>query len=216
MLADRLPALQSWKLVDNNLGHLTSASAASHPRATVTTAAVDLARDLEAALDGAVDLVTTSALLDLVSERWLERLAIEIASRRLSLYAALTYDGRIALEPTDPDDAAIAAAVGTHQRRDQGFGPALAHAAAGRAITWFRTVGYSVVHGFADWAIAPKDEAMQHAIFESWAGAAREVGLSSNAEIAAWLKRRCDAVAKGTSSIRVGHVDIFAEPTDLR
>ena len=59
---------------------------------------VDLARDLEAALDGPVDLVTTSALLDLVSDDWLERLAIEAAARRLPVYAALSYDGRIELD----------------------------------------------------------------------------------------------------------------------
>ena len=39
------------------------------PDVTVTTVPVDLSRDLEAALDGPVDLVTTSALLDLVSRR---------------------------------------------------------------------------------------------------------------------------------------------------
>ena len=37
--------------------------------------------------------------------RWLERLAIEAAARRLPVYAALSYDGRIALEPADPLDA---------------------------------------------------------------------------------------------------------------
>ena len=41
----------------------------------MTAVPLDLNRDLEAALDGAVDLVTTSALLDLVSERWLDQLA---------------------------------------------------------------------------------------------------------------------------------------------
>jgi len=215
-LADHLPGRQNWKLVDNDLGLLARAADTAHPRAIVTTAAVDLARDLEAALDGAVDLVTTSALLDLVSDRWLERLAVEIAARKLPLYAALTYDGRLTLSPTDVSDAAILAAVGEHQRRDQGFGPALAHAAADRAITWFKTVGYSVVHGFSDWMIEPKDDEMQRAIFESWAGAAREVGHSSKDEISAWLQRRHDAVTRGTSSIRLGHVDLFADPIGLR
>src|ERR1035437_5568276 len=50
---------------------------------------LDLNRNLEAALDGPVDLVATSALLDLVSETWLDRLAGEIAARSIPLYAAL-------------------------------------------------------------------------------------------------------------------------------
>ena len=37
---------------------------------------------LEAALDGPVELVTTSALLDLVSHEWLDRLVTEAAARR--------------------------------------------------------------------------------------------------------------------------------------
>lgn len=215
-LADHLPPRQNWKLVDNDLGLLARAADASHPRANVTTAAVDLARDLEAALDGAVDLVTTSALLDLVSDRWLERLAIETAARKLPLYAALTYDGRITLKPCDAYDGAIIAAVGEHQRRDQGFGQALGPAAAGRAITRLEAVGYSVIHGFADWVMEPKDKEIQLAYFESWAGAAREAGRSSAAEITAWLERRRAAVANGKSSVHIGHVDIFADPIGFR
>ena len=44
------------------------------------------------ALDGPVNLVTASALLDLVSAEWLERLVNEVAARRLPFYAALNYD----------------------------------------------------------------------------------------------------------------------------
>lgn len=215
-LADHLPARQNWKLVDNDLGLLSRAADASHPRAKVTTAAVDLTRDLEAVLDGPVDLVTTSAFLDLVSDRWLERLAIEAAARKLPFYAALTYDGRIALEPTDPDDDAIIAAVGVHQQRDQGFGPALGLSAGGRAIMRLGAVGYSVVHGFADWEIDTQDRDIQLAFFESWAGAARNVGQLPDKNIAEWFARRRDAVANGKSSIRIGHVDIFADPIGLR
>jgi len=64
-------------VVDNDLGLLARAAASASPGVRVTTTPIDLARDLELALDGAVDLVTTSALLDLVSDDWLERLTIE-------------------------------------------------------------------------------------------------------------------------------------------
>jgi len=215
-LADYLPVQQNWKLIDNDFGLLSRAADTSHPRAKITTAAVDLARDLEAALDGAVDLVTTSALLDLVSDRWLERLAIELAARKLPFYAALTYDGRITLEPADPFDAAIIAAVNDHQRRDKGFGPALGSIAASQAVKRLQDVGYSVMQGSADWVLGPQDREIQVSVLDGWAGAAREAGQQSLAEIVAWLTRRRDAVAHGRSSIRVGHVDVFADPIGLR
>jgi SAM-dependent methyltransferase len=130
-LSPRLPRQQNWRLADNDLSLL--ARAADTRRAegvTVTAVPIDLDHDLEAALDGPIDLVTTSALLDLVSQEWLERLAVEIAARTIPLYAALSYDGRIALDPVDPADAAIVAAVNEHQTKNKGFGPALGPAAA--------------------------------------------------------------------------------------
>src|SRR5664279_6019575 len=125
-LAPHLPAQQNWRLADNDLSLLARASATARPAGvTVTAVPLDLNCDLEVALDGPVDLITTSALLDLVSATWLERLAVEIAARKIPIYAALSYDGRIEFGPADPLDAAIAAAVNAHQRTDKGFGPAL-------------------------------------------------------------------------------------------
>jgi hypothetical protein len=215
-LSPHLPMQQSWHLVDNDLGLLVRAAEASHPRAKVTTTAVDLVRDLEAALDGHLDLVTTSALLDLVSDSWLERLATEVAARRLPFYAALSYDGRISFEPSDPLDEAIVFAANEHQRRDKGFGPALGPAAATKTIARFERVGYSVMHAAADWVMEPNDRDMQAALLDGWAGAAREIGHQTPAEIAAWVTRRRDALTHGRSSIRVGHIDVFATPIALR
>jgi SAM-dependent methyltransferase len=216
-LSPHLPAQQNWKLIDNDLSLLaraTTAPLAKH--VTVAAIPLDLNRDLEAALDGPVDLVATSALLDLVSENWLDRLAVEIAARSIPLYAALSYDGRIAFTPSDPFDPAIVAAVDAHQRTDKGFGPALGPAAAAFAIARFEALGYSVVHGASDWMLRPGDHEMQTEILAGWASAAHDKGALPPADTKAWLARRRAAVAAGHSSLRVGHVDFFATPSATR
>jgi SAM-dependent methyltransferase len=216
-LASRLPARQDWRLVDNDLSLLArAASGASARGVTVTRIPVDLTRDLEAALDGPIDLVTTSALLDLVSADWLDRLVVEVAARRLPLYAALSYDGRVAFDPADPLDAAVIAAVNRHQQTDKGFGPALGPGAAEAAIAGFKKANYAVVHGRSDWRLASRDHEIQRDMLAGWAGAAREIGAISLADAAAWLTRRRDLVAAGRSTIAVGHVDLFARPIGTR
>src|SRR5215831_5283458 len=60
-LAPRFPAGQNWRLADNDLSLLARASAMACPAGvSLTTVPIDLNHDLEAALDGPVDLVTTS------------------------------------------------------------------------------------------------------------------------------------------------------------
>jgi SAM-dependent methyltransferase len=215
-VARHLGPRQSWRLVDNDLGLLARAAGSDRPPGvSVTTTPVDLTRDLEAALDGAVDLVTTSALLDLVSADWLERFAVETAARRLPVYAALIYGGRAALEPADAFDAAVIAAVNRHQRRDKGFGPALGPAAAATAIAQFERVGYAVVQGAADWIFTANDREIQSEVLSAWATAARELGELPLRDIIDWLTRRREHVAAG-ATMRAGHVDFFAQPIGAR
>jgi hypothetical protein len=216
-LSSRLPARQNWKLIDNDPGLLTRAMAMPLP-AGIAVAAIplDLDRDLEAALEGAIDLVTTSALLDLVSETWLDRLARAVTGRSIPLYAVLSYDGRMAFTPSDPFDASITAAVNAHQRTDKGFGPALGPAAAAFAIARFEALGYQVVHGASDWVLGPEDVDIQNEILGGWASAAHDTGALSPADAEAWLTRRRAAVDGGRSSLDVGHVDFFATPRATR
>jgi len=216
-VAPRLPPRQDWRLVDNDLSLLARAAAGKAiPGIAVTRIPVDLARDLEAALDGRVSLVTASALLDLVSAEWLDRLVIEVAARHLPFYAALNYDGRVSFDPADPLDAAVIAAVNLHQQTDKGFGPALGPGAAEAAIKRFQAADYAVVHGRSDWHLLPRDREIQRDMLAGWAGAAREIGAVSLADAAAWLTRRRDLLAAGRSTIKVGHVDIFARPIGTR
>jgi hypothetical protein len=212
-IGPRLPPRQSWLLVDNDLGLLArTAALAQPPRLTVKAQAVDLARDLELALDGPLDLVTCSALLDLVSADWLERLVVEAAARRLPVYAALSYDGRAMLEPGDTFDAELVAAVNRHQRRDKGFGPALGPQAAAQAVARFEALGYAVAQGRSDWTFAPHDSTIQDSILAGWATAAGELGDVPLDRIAAWFTNRRELVADGRSRLQVGHIDLFATP----
>jgi len=216
-ITERLPKRQSWRLVDNDLSLLARAGdLARPPDRAVATVPVDLARDLEAALDGPIELVTTSALLDLVSHEWLERLVTEAAARRLPVYAALSYDGLATLDPVDVLDSAVIDAVNQHQRGDKGFGPALGPEAAATAPNRFEAIGYSVTQGSSDWVFGPKDAAIQTEVLTGWAVAAREIGTSSIGDIIGWLARRRDHIAAGRSSMRVGHVDFFAQPMTTR
>jgi hypothetical protein len=212
-LAPRLPARQVWRLVDNNRELLTHAGKLARSAAfAIEACALDLNCALPDALNGPVDLVTAFALLDLVSETWLTRLVGEIVRRSIPIYATLSYDGRAEINPPDPLDAAILAAVNRHQCTDKGFGPALGPRAADAAIAHLRSMGYSLVDGGSDWVLGADDREMQMKIFASWASAACGTSRLSHDDAVGWLARRRDAVIAGCSSIRVGHVDFFATP----
>jgi hypothetical protein len=216
-LHSHLPARQHWHLVDH-APELLALACGNAPANDVTLNGVrlDLSRELDAALTAQIDLITTSALLDLVSETWLHQLLREAAGRALPIYAALTYDGRIELSPVDPFDAAIVAAVNTHQRTDKGFGPALGPTAAPAAIGRLEALGYSVARGRSDWEIGHDDRSMQAALLSGWAAAAREMDTLPRTDIDDWLGRREAAIGAGASSMRVGHVDFFASPNSTR
>jgi SAM-dependent methyltransferase len=216
-LGPHLPPRQSWRLVDNDLSLLAKAShEGSPPQVTATTRPIDLVRDLEFALEGPLDLVTASALLDLVSPEWLDRLIIEAAARHLPVYAALTYDGRATFEPQVRFDDELLAGFNLHQRTDKGFGPALGPTAPACAMERFAHFGYVVTQGRSDWVFGPDDRAMQETLFASLAELALLTTMLSADEVAGWLAQRRAFLARGRSRLQIGHVDIFARPIGTR
>lgn len=213
----QIPTPQHWDLVDHDPSLLALASNQTlHKAITLKAISLDLSREVEIALGSETNLITTSALLDLVSETWLHQFARAVAARAIPVYAALTYNGVVDLSPPDSFDTAIVSAVNAHQRTDKGFGPALGPSAASTAIASFEALGYSVVSGPSDWTIGPNDRAMQTELFDGWAKAALELGTLPSAEIESWLQRRTTVVNAGRSSVRVGHVDFFAFPSSMR
>jgi phospholipid N-methyltransferase len=210
-LDSHLPEGTSWRLVDSDKKLLKKA-AKTLPEAQVETRVLDIDADLETTLETPVDLVTCSALLDLVSETWMKRLVEVLSERQLPVYAALTYDGTVIMSPSDPLDAAITEAVNQHQHMDKGFGPALGPDAPLVAIELLRQAGFTIENGRSDWVLEPDEQPLQAALVAGWIAAAREVGLLAPADIDHWEKARLDAIEAGELTIRVGHIDLLARP----
>jgi hypothetical protein len=171
---------------------------------------LDLAADLARIEIPPRALVTASALLDLVSERWLEALAHRCRAAAADAYFALTYDGRTTSTPTEPEDHDVLELFNRHQRRDKGFGPALGPTAAQRAAEIFTSLGYRVTTAPSDWRIAAHDPSFQHALLADWLGAALEIAPQRDAELRAWHRRRVAHVDALRSELVVGHVDLVA------
>jgi hypothetical protein len=202
-----------WLLVDNDPVLLAKASVLLGSREGVETRAVDLSAALEPAaanLCAGQDLVTASALLDLVSERWLNALAGRCADSRSAVLFALTYNGGISCSPGDPEDAMVRDLVNRHQRIDKGFGPALGPDAAASAARAFAAHGYHVRQERSDWILADDVPVLQNQLIEGWADAAVEIAPEESRRVDGWKTRRLAHVSAGRSRIVVGHDDLAA------
>lgn len=198
---DRLGANARWRLVDNDPLLLERASAATQN--AVETVLLDI-RDAEALpLDG-VTLVTASALLDLVSDDWLSRLAATLKTRSIPFYAALTYDGVMRWEPDLVEDAAITAAFNRHQKQDKGFGMALGPDAHGRAVEHFRASGYETREASSPWLLGEGTERLGREFTD---GVARAAAAAGAVVASSWAEQR-----RKPTNITVGHHDLLATP----
>jgi len=207
-LSARLPRPQEWLVADRDASLL--AELTHRVDVPLTTRATNLGA-LTDDLFHDRDLVTASALLDLVSESWLQTLVQHC--RRVGAVAlfALTYDGESTCTPREPEDDDIRLLMNRHQRQnDKGFGRAAgpdASDAAGRA---YASAGYVVRRAKSDWVLGPPDAALQQPLIEGWAEAATEMAPDRAAEIADWLARRLRHVDDRRSHIVVGHEDLAA------
>ena len=158
-------------------------------------------------------LVTSSALLDLVSAEWLEALAARCAAAAAPVLFALNYDGRTTCAPAEPEDAEVLELFNRHQRTDKSFGPALGPTAAASAESAFARHGYRVTARASDWRIPASAAAMQRALVDGWLGAALELAPARRAALTDWHRRRRAHIDAGRSSIVVGHADLLGVPS---
>jgi SAM-dependent methyltransferase len=206
-LAPALPTPQQWRLVDHDPALL--AVAATRAGVVAERLPMDL-RDLHDEAFADRDLVTASALLDLVSDDWLVRFARQCWRAQAAVLVVLNYDGRLACSPRDPDDDLVRDLVNAHQRTDKGFGPALGPDAGARVEQLLREAGYITRRAPSDWVLGPSQAELQRQLIGGWAAAASERAGAERARIRAWEQRRLANVDAGRSRLIVGHDDVGA------
>ncbi len=212
-LAPRLPGEQEWTLVDRDaalLDQATGTAVAVAGVARVKRVPGELDREGLELVAGA-DLVTASALLDLVTQEWLERLAATCRAAGNAVLLTLTWDGTMTWNDPDPDDALVAEAVRIHQRRDKGMGPALGPAAGPATERAFRSAGYDTWLRPSPWRLGADDASLARALIDGCVAAAAEQRPADASLIRGWAERR-RATAAHPFGLEVGHVDLLALP----
>jgi SAM-dependent methyltransferase len=213
-LAPRLPGPQEWTLVDQDAALLARALELGVERVAgvgrVERVRGELAHEGLAAVRR-TDLVTASALLDLVSQAWLDRLVKACAAARCAALFALSWDGVIEWDTPDPDDALVADAVRAHQRRDKGMGPALGPAAGPAAERAFKAAGFRTEMAASAWVLGRADRALVRPLIAGWADAAAEQRPSDEERVRAWEERRRTGLER-PFRLTVGHLDALALP----
>ncbi len=224
-LAPRLNGHQRWKLIDHDAILLAQArqraaglSNSQGQPVAVETHCVSLEPLTEVPLDDA-HLVTASALLDLVSQQWIDALVARIAGQQQALLIALSVTGEWHfIDPQgapvlDNEDRWLLAMFMAHQQRDKGLGDALGGQAHGALVAALEHADYRIEQAETPWQLAAGSQQQQPlmmALLEGWAEAATEQAPEAAARIAIWLKQRQQAVANGELGIWVAHRDLFA------
>jgi len=211
-LSPHLPGAQRWTLVDHDADLLARVSPSAATDVGITCVVGDLATEgLSRA--ARADLVTASALLDLVAEGWLAELIDTCREAGCGALLALSYDGTIKWAgPADPDDSWLRERVNEHQQGEKGLGKALGPEAAHRAAEGFRRAGFTTRIAASPWHLTAPDVALAIELIHGWAKAALEIAPAEASRVRAWLQRREDALEAGAFELTVGHLDLLALP----
>jgi len=226
-LAARLPGSQRWLLIDHDAGLLAAAGERLGQRAggapgivEIETSALDLSEIADVVSDDA-DLVCASALFDLVSADWVERLAECCRAAGSAVLFTLSVDGRWrfidAHGRTAPssDDRWAARVFNAHQQRDKQLGRALGPDAPAALIKAFQARDYRVATGTSPWRLeagTAMARSLGCVLLDARADAMIEQAPEQQSRVADWAGRRRGALRDGTLGMEIGHIDLFARP----
>jgi hypothetical protein len=218
-LAPRLAGPQCWACYDLDSALLDTldgaggvvaadgAAVAAHARRR------DVTRLVADELAGA-DVITSSALLDLLTASELRELVGSCAAVGCPVLLTLTVTGAVRLWPPHPLDEVVAAAFNAHQRRTTSAGTLLGPDAADAAAREFAALGRDVVTRASPWRLGPQTGALTYAWLAGWLAAAGEQDPHLAAETAGYARQRLAAAAAGWLRVLVQHRDLLVYPAD--
>jgi hypothetical protein len=215
-LAPLLPGPQHWVLHDRDPDLLALAAAdlpvsADGAPVAVETRLSDVTRLGPEELAGAT-LVTTSALLDLLTEDELAAVIRACAGAACPVLLTLSVTGDVRLVPEHPLDGRVAAAFNAHQRRPTPRGRLLGPDAVDAAVDGFRRLGAEVVVRPSPWRLEAARAALVAEWLAGWLGAACEQDPALAAKADLYRRRRSREAVAGRLAVTVGHADLLVLP----
>jgi hypothetical protein len=219
-LAPRLSGPQVWILHDRDPGLLARA-AASMPVGAADGAPVS-ARTQEGDLTGlrssdlaGTVLVTSSAVLDLLTAEEVDGLAATCTEAGVAALLTLSVTGRVGIAPADPLDAAFSGAFNAHQRRRTGDRRLSGPDAVAVAVDGFARRGAAVECRPSPWRLGADRAELAEEWLRAWIAAAcvQRPDLERCAD--AYLGRRVEACRAGRLLLVVDHVDVLALPAGV-
>jgi hypothetical protein len=205
-LAPLLDAEQHWVLHDRD-AHLLALAAVDRPDVTVETRVSDVTRLAPSDLAGA-DLITASALLDMLTHDELAGLVGACAGAGCPVLLALSVVGGVELMPAEPLDPLVAAGFNAHQRRGRLLGPD----AVAAADELFGRMGAEVVLAPSPWRLGAADAQLAAAWFTGWLDAACEQRPELAEQAVPYRERRLAQATAGQLAVTVDHADLLALP----
>lgn len=163
-------------------------------------------------LPGKASLITASALIDLVSERWLDALSRAAVKRTAAVLIVLSYSGHFELSPEHPDDQRLRDLVNQHQHGDKGTGSALGPEAPRVLEELLTRAGYRVELAESPWTLSSADGLLARMLLQGWTDAAIEQSPADADRLNRWRELRNRQLSGGNLDIRVWHLDLLALP----
>jgi len=213
-LAPQLSARQHWILYDRDPDLLQTAAAelaqrvADKASVTVETRLRDVTTLTPDDLQGA-DLVTASALLDLLTVAEVDQIAAACVGARSPALLTISVDGRVAMNPPDPWDVPIGVAFNAHQRRTTEKRSLLGPDAVRAAVGAFTRGGATTVVRSSPWRLDRDDSVLASEWFVAWLAAACEQRPELAGAVSGYTDRRLAQLGDGRMRIMVGHEDLF-------
>jgi hypothetical protein len=216
-LAPLLPGPQRWVLHDRDADLLDRVAAYPPPKdadggaVSLETRRSDVTQ-LDPGVLGDADLVTASALLDMMDAAELEGFVRGCAAAGCPVLVTLSVVGRVELAPSHPLDLVVRDAFNAHQRRTTGGRTLLGPDACAAAADQWRLLGHDVTVRPSAWRLGTEHRTLVTEWFTGWLAAATEQRPDLREATRRYGRERLAQAADGSLSVTVEHEDLLVRP----